>query len=109
MNLSSQRGSASSPPQPKPAGFEYKIVPVGLGTDLKSGEALINEYDAEGWELIAVHSLTSTNGDKYLHFRGSFLRSGSPLFKATDLAVEAKKALDKADALYIFKRAKVGQ
>lgn len=109
LNLSGQRGAASSPPQTKPAGFEYKIVPVGLGTDLKSGEALINEYDAEGWELIAVHSLTSTNGDHSLHFReGSFFTGKAPTFKATDRNVAAKEALGKADALYIFKRAKVG-
>jgi hypothetical protein len=89
--------------------FEYKFVPVGLGTDLKSGEALINKYDAEGWELIAVHSLTSTNGDRSLKFReGSFWTGKAHSFKATDQAGDVKNAVSKADAIYIFKRAKVG-
>jgi hypothetical protein len=109
LTLSGQSGSALSSQQTNPAGFEYKFVPVGLGIDLKSGEALINEYDAEGWELIAVHSLTSTNGDRSLNFReGSIWTGKARSFKATDRVVEAKKALGKADALYIFKRAKVG-
>jgi hypothetical protein len=69
LTLKGQSGSAPSSRQTKPAGFEHKFVPVGLGTDFKSGEALINKYDTEGWELIAVQSLTSTNGDRSLKFR----------------------------------------
>jgi hypothetical protein len=107
LTFRNQPSFALSSQQTKPAGFEYKLVPVALGTDLRSGEALISEYDSAGWELIAVHSLTSTNGDKNLHFRdGSSFTGKSQSFRATDQYTEAKKAFNKSDALYIFKRAK---
>jgi len=105
MNEQSRSGLPSL--QTKSAGWEYKIVPIDLGTNIKSGEELINEYDAQGWELIAVHSLNTSPGNGFRYSGRGLIFGGDPAsFKAIDRdgKVKAKKLIDKADALYIFKR-----
>jgi hypothetical protein len=94
LMLSWQSGSALPARQTKPAGFEYKMVHVLNGYPDEGG-AFLDEFDRQGWELIAIQPLiTSSVG-------GHVYTKRSAQFKVLNWDDHGK-----ASAIYVFRRSK---
>ena len=106
--MSWQSGSASQSQSTKPAGFEYKIVPIALG-EVDEGEKLLKQFDNEGWELVAIQSLKTAATNLAIDANGVWERRKGPFRVVSNQeTTDARQQRFKTDAYYIFKRPKVG-
>jgi hypothetical protein len=93
LMLSWQSGSALPARQTKPVGFEYKMVYVLIGNPNQGG-AFLEEFDKQGWELVTIQPLISSDGRRSVYTK-----------KSTQFKVVTWDG--QASAIYVFKRPKV--
>ncbi len=89
LMLSWQSGSALPARQTKSAGFEYKMVHVLMGYP-EQGGAFLEEFDRQGWELVAIQPLIRS---------GAVYTEKSAQFKVVNWD-------NQASAIYVFRRPK---
>lgn len=92
LMLSWQSGSALPARQTKPAGFEYKMVYV-LNGHPKEGGAFLEEFDRQGWELVTIQPLITSDAG------GAVYTKKSTQFKVVNWD-------NQASAIYVFRRPK---
>jgi hypothetical protein len=90
--LSWQPGSALSAGQTKPAGFEYKMVPVLNGYPDQGG-AFLEEFDRQGWELVTIQPLIRSG-------------EGGAVYTKKSTQFQVVNWDNQASAIYVFRRPK---